>query len=134
MTKNVILLSVFAVLMFGCSKNDTPPKIIGEWEVYKFERQTLSLDSIDATTFDLYQSMAWSDLTPSQEPEPSLRFNDDNTFEQFYAAVLTREGIWTEIDKNLFSFTFNQDPWSSLQSNYIVQFHCDNTMSIEYLV
>ncbi|MBT5438475.1 MAG: hypothetical protein HOK92_04670, partial [Flavobacteriales bacterium] len=24
------------------TKNDTPPKIIGEWEVYKFERQTLS--------------------------------------------------------------------------------------------
>ena len=78
--------------------------------------------------------MAWSDLTPSQEPEPSLKFNGDNTFEQFYAAVLTREGIWSEIDENSFSFTFNQDPWSSLQSNYIVQFHCDNTMSIEYLV
>ena len=60
MTKNVILLSVFAVLMFGCSKIDTPPKIIGEWEVYKFERQTLSLDSIDATTLDLYQ---WHGVT-----------------------------------------------------------------------
>ena len=70
MTKNVILLSVFAVLMFGCSKKDTPPKIIGEWEVYKFERQMLQLDSIDATTLNLYQSMVWSDLTPSQEPEP----------------------------------------------------------------
>ena len=134
MTKNVILLSVFAVLMFGCSKKDTPPKIIGEWEVYKFERQTLSLDSIDATTLNLYQSMVWSDLTPSQEPEPSLKFNDDNTFEQFYAAVPIGGGIWTEIDENSFSFTFNQDPWSILQSNYVVQFHCDNTMSIEYLV
>jgi hypothetical protein len=26
------------------TKNDTPPKIIGEWEVYKFERQTLSFN------------------------------------------------------------------------------------------
>ena len=134
MTKNFILLSVFSVLLFGCSKNNTPPKIIGEWELYKFERQTLSLDSIDATTLDLYQSVVWSDLTPSQEPEPSLKFNDDNTFEQFYAGVLTHEGIWTEIDENSFSFTFNQDPWSILPSNYVVQFHCDNTISIEYLV
>ena len=80
MTKNFILLSVFSVLLFGCSKNNTPPKIIGEWELYKFERQILHLDSIDATTLNLYQSMVWSYLTPSQEPEPSLKFNDDNTF------------------------------------------------------
>ena len=80
MTKNFILLSVFSVLLIGCSKNDTPPKIIGEWEVYKFERQILRFDSVDATTLDLYQSMVWSDLTPSQEPEPSLKFENDNTF------------------------------------------------------
>ena len=59
MTKKFILLSVFSVLLFGCSKNDTPPKIIGEWESYKFEKQELRLDSIDPLTLNLYQSMAW---------------------------------------------------------------------------
>ena len=100
MTKKFILLSVFSVLLFGCSKNDTPPKIIGEWESYKFEKQELRLDSIDPLTLNLYQSMAWGDYTPSREPEPSLKFNDDNTFEQFYQGVLTHQGIWTEIDEN----------------------------------
>jgi len=78
--------------------------------------------------------MEWYDLTPSAEPEPSLIFDNDNTFETSYAGVITGVGVWSEIDENLFSFTFNQNPWSSLESNYIVQFYCDNTMSIKYLV
>ena len=99
--------------------------------MYKVEKQDLVLDFVNG---EMVQSMEWYDLTPSAEPEPSLIFDNDNTFETSYAGVITGEGVWSEIDENSFSFTFNQNLWSSLESNYIVQFDCDNTMSIKYLV
>ena len=99
--------------------------------MYKVEKQDLVLDFVNG---EMVQSMEWYDLTPSAEPEPSLIFDNDNTFETSYAGVIKGEGVWSEIDENSFSFTFNQNLWSSLESNYIVQFDCDNTMSIKYLV
>ena len=132
-----VLLLIAIMTLSSCEKEDSdnlisaPEKVIGEWEVYKFEKQELILDFEDG---EMVQSMEWYDQTPSQEPEVSLTFNNDNTFETFYADVITGEGVWSEIDENSFSFTFNQNPWSSLESNYIVQFHCDNTMSIKHLV
>ena len=41
--------------------------------------------------------MQWHDLTPSAEPEPSLTFENDNTFETNYAGVITGDGVWSEI-------------------------------------
>ena len=78
--------------------------------------------------------MEWIDLTPSAEPKPTLIFENDNTFETSYACVISGDGIWSEIDENMFSFTFNENPWFILESNYIVKFHCDNRMSIKHLV
>jgi hypothetical protein len=133
--KRLLLLSTLLICAFSCENEDNivaaQAKVIGEWEVYKVEKQYLVLDFVNG---EMVQSMEWYDLTPSAEPEPSLIFDNDNTFETSYAGVITGEGVWSEIDENSFSFTFNQNLWSSLESNYIVQFDCDNTMSIKYLV
>ena len=135
--KKLFLLSTLLIFAFSCEKEDTndltspQAKVIGEWEVYKFEKQDLAQDFVNG---EIVQSMEWNDLTPSAEPEPSLTFDSDNTFETNYEGVITGDGVWSEIDENSFSFTFNQNPWSILESNYIVQFHCDNTMSIKHLV
>ena len=134
--KKIFLLSTLLIFAFSCEKEDTDSlisleaKVIGEWEVYKFETQELVQELVNG---EIVQSMEWYDLTPSAEPEPSLIFENDNTFETNYAGVTTGDGVWSEIDENSFSFTFNENPWSSLESNYIVQFHCDSTMSIKHL-
>ena len=133
--KKIFLLLTLLIFAFSCENEDnvdsTQAKVIGEWEVYKFEKQELVQEFVDG---EVVQSMEWYDLTPSAEPETSLTFENDNTFETNYAGVVTGDGVWSEIDENTFSFTFNENPWSLLESNYIVQFHCDNTMSIKHLV
>ena len=135
--KKIFLLSTLLIFAFSCEKEDTDSlisleaKVIGEWEVYKFEKQELVQELVNG---EIVQSMEWHDLTPSAEPEPSLTFENDNTFETNYAGVITGDGVWSEIDENTFSFTFNENAWSILESNYIVQFHCDNTISIKHLV
>jgi len=135
--KKLLMLTVLTLSLMCCEKEDTDnlvsaqAKVLGEWEVYKLEKQDLVLDFVDG---EMVQSMQWHDLTPSAEPEPSLTFDNDNTYETNYEGVITGEGVWSEIDENSFSFTFNQNPWSILENNYIVQFQCENTMSIKHLV
>ena len=85
--KKLFLLSTLLIFAFSCEKEDTndltspQAKVIGEWEVYKFEKQDLAQDFVNG---EIVQSMEWNDLTPSAEPEPSLTFDSDNTFETNY--------------------------------------------------
>ena len=79
--------------------------------------------------------MATFDQTSQFSTDSTLEFNEDYSLNDFYAEVLVGEGIWNEINEDMFSFTFN-DPlnnWSNLANTYSVIFYCDNTISIQYL-
>ena len=81
--KKLLMLTVLTLSLMCCEKEDTDnlvsaqAKVLGEWEVYKFEKQDLAQDFVNG---EIVQSMEWNDLTPSAEPEPSLTFENDNTF------------------------------------------------------
>ena len=90
--------------------NETPtPKarIIGEWEAYKVEKQELILGF--KANGSLNQSIQWFDQTSKLSTESRLAFNEDYSFNDFYARVLIGKGIWNEINKDMYIFTFN-DP------------------------
>ena len=75
--------------------------------------------------------MQWYDQTSQFSTESTIEFNEDYSFNDFYAGVLVAEGIWNEINDDMFSFTFN-DPlhnWSDLVNTFTVNFYCDNTIS-----
>jgi len=75
--KKIFLFSTLLIFAFSCKEEDTDSlisleaKVIGEWEVYKFEKQELVQELVNG---EIVQSMKWCDLTPSAEPEPSLIF------------------------------------------------------------
>ena len=112
--------------------NETPiPKarIIGEWEAYKVEKQELILGF--KANGSLNQSIQWFDQTSKLSTESRLAFNEDYSFNDFYARVLIGKGIWNEINKDMYIFTFN-DPlnnWWNLDNTCTVNFYCDNTIS-----
>jgi hypothetical protein len=136
----LLLLLIMAVAFMSCEKddlNETPvleARIIGEWETFKVEKQELILDF--NTDGSLNQSMQWYDQTSQFSTESTLEFNEDYFFNDFYAGVLVGEGIWNEINEDMLSFTFNNplNNWSDLANTYTVNFYCDNTISIQYLI
>ena len=134
MKKLVLLIAI--IILCSCEKDDTgnvipaPAKVLGEWEPYKIERQVLILDW---NAGDLVQSIGWSDVTPSSM-NVSMKFNEDFSFNVFYDTVITSGGIWSKTNDDNFSLTFNTNPFSDLQENYKINFYCDNTMSIQYLL
>ena len=110
--------------------------ITGEWEMFKREKQDIYIAEITPDLEFIYD-MHWIDVTSAFATESTLEFNEDYSFSDFYADVLVAEGIWNVSDDEMFSFTFNDDSsngWSDLQDTYTVNFYCDNTMSIQYLV
>ena len=110
-------------------------RIQGDWESYKRESQILLQEwEGEWPEGEMIQSMIWTDLTSPMANEGTLEFYEDHTFNGFYADVQTHSGIWSEVNDSTFSFTFNEYPWSEMQENYILNVHCDNTMSIEYRV
>jgi hypothetical protein len=143
--RKLILLVIMAVAFMSCEKddlNETPvaevevqTRIIGEWEMFKREKQDIYLVEITPDLEGIWE-MHWIDLTSSQATESTLEFNEDYSFSDFYAAVLVSDGIWNKIDDDTYSFTFN-DPlgnWSEYSDTYLVNFYCDNTMSIQFLI
>ena len=133
MKKIIVILAIMT--LYSCEKEDNPipfsAKVLGEWETYKIERQDLFLDW-DAGGF--VQSVGWIDVTGQMTTELTLEFNEDYSFNALYANVITSGGIWSKKNDDNFSLTFNSSQWSDLQEDYIVNFYCDNTMSIQYLV
>ncbi|MDB9960854.1 hypothetical protein OAD62_02035 [Oceanihabitans sp.] len=144
--KNFLLLAIMLIAFNSCDTddiNETPTpeaetevdditRILGEWEMFKREKQDLTLD-FDAG--ELIQSVQWIDVTSSIATESILEFNEDYSFGDFYADVLVSDGIWNKVDDYTYSFTFN-DPlrnWSEYTDTYAVNFYCDNTMSIQFL-
>ena len=113
------------------SDQAAPARIVGEWEAYKREAEELILGFEDG---EMVQSMEWIDLTSSFANEGTLEFYEDHTFISFYGGVQTHEGDWIEENDSTFSFTFDEYPWSDLTETYVVNFHCDNTMSINFRV
>ena len=113
------------------SNQTASARIVGEWEAYKREAEEL-LWSFDGV--GIVQSMGWIDLTSSFANEGTLEFYEDHTFISFYSGVQTHEGDWIEENDSTFSFTFDEYPWSDLTETYVVNFHCDNTMSINFRV
>jgi hypothetical protein len=140
MKKVFLLLTIMVVAFMSCGDNELneapipEARIIGEWETYKVEKQELILDF--NTDGSVNQSMEWFDQTSQFSIDSTLKFNEDYSFNDFYAEVLVGEGIWNEINEDIFSFTFN-DPlnnWSDLANTYSVSFYCDNTISVQYLI
>jgi hypothetical protein len=145
--KNFLLLAIMVVAFSSCDTDDlnetlTPEaetetevddvtRILGEWEMFKREAQELSLDFIDG---ELIYSVKWYDLTGSFATEAKLEFNEDYSFGHFYAEVPVSDGIWNKVDDDTYSLTFNdtQENWSEYTDTYVVNFYCDNTMSIQY--
>jgi hypothetical protein len=143
--RNSFALMCFSALLFlaSCEKDNlddtttvtsdqnASARIVGEWEAYKREVEELILGFEDG---EMVQSMGWIDLTSSFANEGTLEFYEDHTFISFYAGVQTHEGDWIEENDSTFSFTFDEYPWSDLTETYVVNFHCDNTMSINFRV
>lgn len=143
--RNSFALMCFSALLFlaSCEKDNlddtttvtsdqnASARIVGEWEAYKREVEELILGFEDG---EMVQSMGWIDLTSSFANEGTLEFYEDHTFISFYAGVQTHEGDWIEENDSTFSFTFDEYPWSDLTETYVVNFHCDSTMSIKFRV
>jgi hypothetical protein len=143
--KTIALLFGWALMFTACdkeSKDETitvllpaaaTPKIVGEWEVYKIEKQNLQLDIVDG---QLVHTMEWFAYTSPTYSDIQLSFSSDNTFEERYAGVLTNNGTWVEVanSENEFTFTFSGTPWSEFQDTYTLQMYCDSTLSIKYRV
>ena len=87
--KKLLLLVIMAVAFMSCEKdnlNETPlpeARIIGEWETFKVEKQELILDF--NTDGSLNQSMQWYDQTSQFSTESTLAFNEDYSFNDYYA-------------------------------------------------
>ena len=113
------------------SDQTAPARMLGEWEHYKREVEELILEFEDG---EMVQSMEWIDLTSSMANELTLEFYEDLTFSGFYAGVETHQGAWSEENDSTFIFTFDEYPWSDLTETYVVNFHCDSTMSIKFRV
>ncbi|MDB0054985.1 hypothetical protein OAJ52_02305 [Bacteroidia bacterium] len=112
-------------------------KLIGKWEAYKLEKHELQLDSIVGNPPKAFSSMVWFDQTSSRVNEGTMEFNADYTFQNFYAEVLVYSGTWNQVNDS--TFTMNFDPngtgeWSDITTDYILTKHCDNTISVDYLV
>ena len=69
--KKIFLILTLSIFAFSCENEDrdnivsTQAKVIGEWEVYKVEKQDLVPELVNG---EIVQSMEWHDLTPSAEP------------------------------------------------------------------
>ena len=143
--RNSFALMCFSALLFlaSCEKDNldetttvtsgqtAPARMLGEWEHYKREVEELILEFEDG---EMVQSMEWIDLTSSMANELTLEFYEDLTFSGFYAGVETHQGAWSEENDSTFIFTFDEYPWSDLTETYVVNFHCDSTMSIKFRV
>lgn len=109
------------------------PKIVGDWEVYKIENQSLQLDMVGG---QLINTMEWFAYTSPTYSDIQLTFLNDSTFEERYAGVLVGNGSWENVAgiDNQFTFIFNGTPWSDFQDTYTLEMYCDSTMSIKYRV
>lgn len=140
--KKVVFLSLIALCMMGCDDEQALPiednttieeksQIIGDWELYRAEKHDLHMEFDDG---QLVTSMKWIDVTSTRASEMTLEFDDDNTFENYYAGVKTHEGTWGKINDKTFDFTFSENAWSDMTNTYTVNVHCNNTISIKYRV
>ena len=127
---------LLAITFSSCSEDsnsilEKPAKILGEWENYRVEK-----NEIVGTGFSdgnaIFEKQ-WYNQTSQFSTRNTLTFNEDYTFTNFYAEVVVATGFWNKTNNDTFSFTFNDHRWSEATETYIVNFHCDNTMSIEYL-
>jgi hypothetical protein len=148
--KLVLFFLSVAVVLTACQKENiditdtvTPDptasaKILGEWEVYKVEKEELVFEY--DTDGNLTWEYGWFDQTSSMANESTIEFSDDNTFTDFYAGVLVFVGNWSEVNESEFTLTFDPDEspagseWSDITTDYIVTVYCDNTMSVEYII
>lgn len=118
----------------------TPPdpiiSPIGEWELYRLEKQELYFEGFNDDYSEAIHSMKWYNQTSSRATESTIIFHEDNSIQNFYADVLVGEGTWTHTLDGTYSFMFNDgaNNWSDLTDTYTVNMHCSNTMSIQYLV
>ncbi len=148
-TKTMLICLGSAIILASCQKENidktitvipnptVSAKITGKWETYKLERQELIIDSIVGTPPKAFTSMVWRDQTPSRITDGTMDFNDDYTFQHFYAEVLVYSGTWNEVNDSTFTMTFDPNgngEWSKITTDYIVTKHCNNTMSVDYLV
>ncbi|MFT4755311.1 MAG: hypothetical protein ACI85Q_002880 [Salibacteraceae bacterium] len=114
-----------------------PAKIVGTWEMYKVEKQELRLDSLTLNPPQSFTSMVWYDQTSSMANEQTIDFNDDLTFDSFYAGVPISAGTWDALNDSTFTLSFSSTgsgEWSDITTDYIVTVYCDNTMSVAYLI
>ena len=138
--KNTVLLILLAITFTSCEEESKPlpkelTKIEGAWENYRVEKHELV--GVDFSNGTAIFEKQWFDQTSQFSTRNTLEFNEDYTFTNLYAGVNTgHNGMWSKINDRTFSLTFNNplNTWSELTDTYIVNFYCDNTMSIEYLV
>jgi len=149
--KNFFLLAFTIVAFISCDSDDLNEtnavqdenqedmidisRILGEWESFAREKQDIYLVEITPDLEGIY-AMHWVDFTSPRNPEFTIDFYEDYSFGNFYADVLVSDGVWNKIDDDTYTFSFN-DPianWSDYTNTYYVNFYCDNTMSIEYLI
>lgn len=143
--KAILLSLSVALILSGCKKEakdetvtivPTPiatPMVIGDWELYKSEKQELILSSQNG---QIVQSMEWRDNTPPNPQHLTLTFFQDKTFQDFYQGVLVGQGQWEGVSniETQYNFTFSSSSWSPLQETYTAQFYCDNTMSVKWRI
>lgn len=149
MKTTIMLLTVSAsALLVGCKKESIdetitviPPtpipvaRVLGDWELYKAEKNVLITDVIIDSNGQpsAVNSIAWGDVTSPMSNEITYKFNDNHTFQEFYAGVQTGQGNWEEVASKPDEFTMVYDvtPDFALEDTFMVKIHCDNTMSVQ---
>ncbi|MGB1037617.1 MAG: hypothetical protein ACPGYY_03145 [Bacteroidia bacterium] len=116
---------------------DTAPRILGDWEAFKVEKHELVLDSLAGSPPKAFHSMIWKDQTSVRTSDSKIKFNNDNTFQDFYAEVEVFDGTWDQLNDSTYTMTFDSNgsgEWSDINTDYLIKVHCDNSISVQHLI
>lgn len=145
-TTTMLLALSATALLVGCKKENVDEtitvipqpasaKVLGDWELYKAEKNVLISDLIIDSNGQpsVVNSIAWGDDTSPMSNEITYKFNDNHTFQEFYAGVQTGQGNWEEVTSKPDEFTMVYDvtPGFALEDTFMVKIYCDNTMSVQ---
>jgi hypothetical protein len=132
--KKILLLTLFTVSFFSCTENEIletlPAQILGEWEMYRNEKQESVIDQWTETEWT-YKNQWFKTIRNSSKI--ILAFNEDGTFENRYADVVIANGTWEKIAENQYSFVYTQDAATkndAFKETRFVTFYCDKTYSV----
>ncbi|MFK7834527.1 MAG: hypothetical protein AB8B52_14740 [Winogradskyella sp.] len=133
----LIIVALVALSFTNCEKDDLDQQqpeaeakaVVGTWQLYKDEQLESIIDEWTGTEWTYVDQ--WFQNT-REDSVIILDFNDDGTFVDRYADVVTAAGTWGVLDDGRYYFDFNQDNIDTNENfagRRYITVHCENTFS-----